>query len=210
MRYNFITIEGNIGAGKTTLSTRIAKDFGGKLILEEFADNPFLPKFYENKDKHAFALELSFLAERYQQLRDLLPEQDLFSRFTISDYYIFKSLIFAKNNLDEEEYRLFRRFFDIMYSMLPHPDVLVYLYLDVENLQRNIRKRGRPFEQSISDDYLIEVQRSYMDFLKQQPDQRILLVDTNGINFAENDDHYHKMLEIIQSDYPVGLHRISL
>ena len=103
MDYNFISIEGNIGVGKTSLATRIADQYNAKLILEQFEDNPFLPKFYKDPDKYAFPLELSFLASRYQQLKDELPSQDLFRTFTISDYFINKSLIFASRTIKEDE-----------------------------------------------------------------------------------------------------------
>ncbi|RLD31693.1 MAG: 2-amino-4-hydroxy-6-hydroxymethyldihydropteridine diphosphokinase, partial [Bacteroidetes bacterium] len=146
MRYNYIAIEGNIGAGKTSLATMISEQFNGKLILEQFEDNSFLPKFYKEPDKYAFPLEMSFLAERYQQLKDQLTKQDLFRTFTISDYLFIKSLIFAKNNLQADEFALFSTMFTIIDEFLPKPDLLVYLYLDVPGLQRNIKNRGRSYE----------------------------------------------------------------
>ena len=156
MNYNFVAIEGTIGAGKTTLATRIANDYNGKLILEEFeADkNPFLPKFYKEPDKYAFQLEMTFLALRFQQLKDKLANLDLFHDFIISDYYVAKSLIFSRNNLQEDEYDLFARFFNIIFSNLPKPELMVYLYLDVDHLQYNIRKRGRTYEQNITNEYI--------------------------------------------------------
>ena len=152
MQYNFIAIEGNIGAGKTSLSSRIAEDFNAKLILEEFEDNAFIPKFYKEPDKYAFPLEMTFLASRYQQLKDNLNQQDLFKDFTISDYYIVKSLIFAKKTLPADEFNLYTRFFNIIFTQIPKPDLLVYLYLKTPNLQANIIKRGRPYELSIEDE----------------------------------------------------------
>ena len=155
MNYNYIAIEGTVGAGKTTLATRIANDFNGKLVLEEFEGdkNPFLPKFYKEPDKYSFQVEMTFLALRYQQLKDKLGALDLFHDFIISDYYVAKSLIFSKNNLQDDEYQLFSRFFNIIFSDMPKPELLVYLYSDVERLQANIRKRGRAYEQEISDTY---------------------------------------------------------
>nr|MBC8147774.1 deoxynucleoside kinase [Bacteroidota bacterium] len=147
MKYNYIAIEGNIGAGKTSLSTRIAEQFNAKLILENFEDNSFLPKFYKEPDKYAFPLEMSFLAERYQQLKDRLTDQDLFKSFTISDYFINKSLIFSRKTLQKDEYLLYSKLFEIIISSLPQPDLLVYLYLDIDKLKSNIIKRGRLYEQ---------------------------------------------------------------
>ena len=157
MQYKYIAIEGNIGSGKTTLATMLSADFNVRLMLEEFAENPFLPKFYEAPDRHAFPLELFFMAERYHQLRNL-QEQDLFQPQIISDYFFIKSKLFAHNNLQNDEMQLFNRLFDIMYSSLPKPDLLVYLYADIGRLQQNIKKRGRHFEQNISDTYLQSIQ----------------------------------------------------
>ena len=151
MRYNYIAIEGNIGAGKTTLATKIAEQYNGKLILERFEDNPFLAKFYENQDKYAFPLELSFLAERYQQLKRELANQELFTAFTISDYFLNKSLSFARKTLNDDEYQLFITLFNIMNANLPRPDLLVHLFVSTNRLQSNIRKRGREYEQRIPD-----------------------------------------------------------
>jgi len=209
MRYNFIAIEGNIGAGKTSLSTRIANDFNAKLILEEFEDNAFLPKFYKEPDKYAFPLEMTFLASRYQQLKDKLGQQDLFKDFTISDYYIVKSLIFAKKTLPSDEYNLYTRFFNIIFTQIPKPDLLVYLYLKTPNLQANIHKRGRPYEMSIEDEYLDKIQKGYFEYFKQQDDkQRVLIIDTNQIDFVNNNNDYKKIVDIIGRDYEPGIHRV--
>lgn len=209
MQYNFIAIEGNIGAGKTSLSTRIANDFNAKLILEEFEDNAFLPKFYKEPDKYAFPLEMTFLASRYQQLKDKLGQQDLFKDFTISDYYIVKSLIFAKKTLPSDEYNLYTRFFNIIFTQIPKPDLLVYLYLETTNLQANIHKRGRPYEMSIENEYLDKIQEGYFEYFKQQPNnQRVLIIDTNNIDFVNNNNDYKKIVDIINRPYKPGIHRI--
>ncbi len=209
MQYNFIAIEGNIGAGKTSLSTRIANDFNAKLILEEFEDNAFLPRFYKDPDKYAFPLEMTFLASRYQQLKDKLGQQDLFKDFTISDYYIVKSLIFAKKTLPPDEYNLYTRFFNIIFTQIPKPDLLVYLYLKTTNLQANIHKRGRPYEMSIENEYLDKIQEGYFEYFKQQPDnQRVLIIDTNNIDFVNNNNDYKKIVDIINRPYKPGIHRI--
>jgi deoxyguanosine kinase len=209
-RYPFLVIEGNIGAGKTTLATRMAGDSNARLILEQFADNPFLPKFYENRDKYAFPLEMSFLAERYRQLKTELSRQDLFQPEIISDYYFLKSLIFAKANLAEAEYDLYTKLFHIINDSLPKPDLFVYLYHDTERLLFNIRKRGRPYEQNISAAYLTEIQTAYFDFLRQLSDQRILIIDVNQLDFAQNEEHYSRISEIIHQPHNAGITRITL
>jgi deoxyguanosine kinase len=205
MIYNYIAIEGNIGAGKTTLAKMIAQQFNGKLILEQFENNPFLSKFYENQERYAFPLELSFLAERYQQLRTELPSQELFSDFTISDYFLNKSVIFARKTLNEDEYQLFFKLFDIMNTNLPKPDLLVHLYVKTERLQSNIKKRGREYEQKIPDEYLENIQASYFEYLKQQKNLKVLLMDINNIDFVENPSHYKTIIETINKDYPAGI-----
>ena len=210
MRYNYIAIEGNIGAGKTSLATRIANQFNGKLILEQFEENPFLAKFYEDQDKYAFPLELSFLADRYQQLKTELARQDLFSDFTISDYFLNKSLIFARKTLKDDEYQLFRTLFNIMNANLPRPDLLVHLYVKTIRLQQNIRHRGREYEQRIPDDYLEKIQESYFNYLKQQPDLRILVLDVNAIDFVAYPDHLRMVLETIDKDYSRGMTSVQL
>ena len=213
MHYNYIAIEGTVGAGKTSLATRIAKDFNGRLILEEFEGdkNPFLPKFYKEPEKYSFQLEMTFLALRFQQLKDKLGVLDLFHDFIISDYYVAKSLIFSRNNLQEDEYQLFSRFFNIIFSDMPKPELLVYLYSDVERLQRNIRQRGRSYEQEISDAYLENIQQGYFDFLRQQQNSmRILLIDTNHLDFVANEGDYQRIIDVIDRPYDIGLHRVSL
>lgn len=209
MNYQFIAIEGTIGAGKTSLATRIAQDYNAKLILEQFEDNSFLPKFYLDQEKYAFPLEMSFMASRFQQLKDRLGTRDLFLNFTISDYYVAKSLIFARKTLPPDEFNLFNRFFQLIDVSLPKPDLLVYLYLDVEKLQENIRKRGRSYEQLIKDEYLTQIQSGYFDYIRQQQDMRILLLDTNQLDFVGNDADYQKILRVLEQPYPIGVHRVT-
>lgn len=207
--YNFITIEGNIGAGKTTLATSLSNEFNARLILEQFADNSFLPKFYEQPDKYAFPLELSFLAERYHQLKNELSKQDIFKPKIITDYYFLKSLIFAKANLDEDEYALYSKLFHIINDSLPKPDLFVYLYQNIERLQENIKKRGRSYEQKISDEYLIKIQSAYFDYIKQVPDLKIVIIDVNKIDFAHNLNDYEQIKSIIDKPYNIGITRIT-
>ncbi len=210
MLYNYIAIEGNIGAGKTTLATKIANKYNGKLILEQFEGNPFLAKFYENQEKYAFPLELSFLAERYQQLKRELANQELFANFTISDYFLNKSLIFARKTLNDDEYQLFLTLFNIMNANLPRPDLLVHLFVSTSRLQNNIKMRGREYEQRIPDEYLDKIQESYLDYLKQQPQLRILLLDVNDADFVASPTDFAKIVGAINQEYPKGISRIKI
>ncbi len=206
--YNFISIEGNIGAGKTTLSTRIADDYNAKLILETFEENAFLAKFYKEPDKYAFPLELSFLAERYEQLKHQLTSRDLFKSFTVSDYFINKSFIFARKNLPEDTFGLYKKLFDIISESLPKPDLLVYLYQTIDNLMHNIHNRGRDYEKDIKPEYLEKIQESYLDFIRQKSGMRILIIDTNNLDFVKNKEDYERILEILSKKYSIGVHRI--
>lgn len=210
MKYNNISIEGNIGAGKTTLAIKIASDYNAKLILEEFEENAFLPKFYKDPDRYAFQLELAFLAQRYKQLSEHLITRDLFKTFTVSDYFINKSLIFARKTLQKDEFLLYSNLFNIIKTSLPQPDLLVYLYLNVDNLKRNIQKRGRSYEKDIKETYLEKIQSSYFEFLKQQQSMRILIIDINNIDFVNNDEDYKKILNVINQSYEIGIHRICI
>jgi deoxyadenosine/deoxycytidine kinase len=210
MVYNYIAIEGNIGAGKTTLSSKMAENFNAKLILEQFEDNPFLPKFYDNPARYAFQVELTFLAERFQQLTKQLTDRDLFKSFTISDYFIHKSLIFAGQNLVEPELSLYTRLFNIITTLLPSPDLLVYLYVDIDNLKKNISKRGRSYEQKIEYSYLEKINKGYFDYFRQQQDKRILIVDVNNLDFLHNKNDYNKVVDLILAKHEIGVHRILL
>jgi deoxyguanosine kinase len=211
IKYNYMVIEGNIGAGKTTLATRIAEQFNGRLILEHFADNPFLPKFYQDPDKYSFPLELSFLASRYKQLNEELGSQDLFKAFTVADYYFMKSLVFAASTLKGDEYSLYRQIFYIIYSSLPKPDIYVYLHINTERLLENIKKRSREYEKSITGEYLQKIQDSYFAFFKQNPENKYLVIDINEIDFVANRNHYSKIIDtIFLNDYPVGLNKVIM
>ncbi|NER12595.1 2-amino-4-hydroxy-6-hydroxymethyldihydropteridine diphosphokinase [Leptobacterium flavescens] len=196
-RFNFIAIEGNIGAGKTTLATKIANDFNGKLILERFADNPFLPKFYEDRQRYAFPLEMSFLADRYQQFSDDTSQFDLFRDFMVSDYDIFKSLIFAKVTLQEEEFKLYRKVFNFMYKEVRKPDLYVYLYQNTARLLENIKRRGRDYEQNIPGEYLEEIQHGYFDFIKTQTDLNVLVLDISDMDFVKSSTDYQEIIDKI-------------
>ncbi|ELY1978221.1 2-amino-4-hydroxy-6-hydroxymethyldihydropteridine diphosphokinase [Flavobacterium psychrophilum] len=195
---NYIAIEGNIGAGKTTLTTKIAQDFNAKTVLERFADNPFLPKFYKDQNRYAFPLEMSFLADRYQQLSDDLSQFDLFKDFVVTDYHIFKSLIFAKVTLQEDEFRLYKTLFDIIYKEMTKPDLYVYLYQNTDRLLQNIKKRGRSYEQEIEAEYLEKINHGYLDYIKSQTDLNVLVIDVSDFDFVEKQEDYVKILDIIQ------------
>ena len=211
MKYNFIAIEGNIGAGKSTLAGMIADKHQAMLINEGFEDNSFLPKFYKDPEKYAFPLELSFLAERYQQLKDRLQAKDLFYPFVVADYFIAKSLVFFFFFLPADEFTLYSQLFNIIISSLPQPDLIVYLYLKTEKLQQNIKKRGRPYEMAIEDDYLEKIQSSYFEYMARRQDLRILIVDTNNIDFVANPQDYQKLEELVfEAEYEKGIHRIRL
>ncbi|MBF4508515.1 2-amino-4-hydroxy-6-hydroxymethyldihydropteridine diphosphokinase [Flavobacterium sp. JLP] len=197
-KFNYIAFEGNIGAGKTTLAHKIAEDFNAKTVLERFADNPFLPKFYKDQNRYAFPLEMSFLADRYQQLSDDLAQFDLFKDFVVADYHIFKSLIFAKITLAEDEYRLYRNLFDIIYKEMPKPDLYVYLYQNSGRLLQNIKKRGRSYEQNIEADYLDKINNGYLDYIKSQTDLNVLIIDVSEKDFVKKHEDYLFILNEIQ------------
>ncbi|MBD0824581.1 2-amino-4-hydroxy-6-hydroxymethyldihydropteridine diphosphokinase [Aestuariibaculum marinum] len=199
-KYNYIAIEGNIGAGKTSLATKISNDFNAKLILERFADNPFLPQFYKDASRYAFPLEMSFLADRYQQISDDLSQLELFKDFIVSDYDVFKSLIFSKVTLQEDEFNLYRKLFYLMYKELRKPDVYVYLYQNTERLQQNIKKRGRDYEQNIPDDYLEKINTGYLEFLKTQSDFNVKIIDVSNKDFVNHREDYLWVLHEIFSN----------
>ncbi|HEY8690883.1 MAG TPA: deoxynucleoside kinase [Chitinophagaceae bacterium] len=209
MKYNFITIEGNIGAGKTTLAHLLSKHFNARLILEEFADNPFLPKFYENQRQYAFPLELFFMAERYKQLKDLLQTKDMFQNVTISDYLFTKCLLFAKVNLPEEEFLLYQKLFDIINPQLVQPDLLIYLHAPVNKLKENIRKRNRSYELNIESEYLFTLQETYTQYIKQH-NIKTLFIDASNSDFLGNDEHLKVVIDALDNDYDDGQHYLNL
>jgi deoxyguanosine kinase len=211
MDLRFLVIEGNIGAGKTTLATRLSEELNAKLVLEQFADNPFLPKFYADKEKYSFPLELSFLADRYNQIKKEVLQPELFSTMLISDYYFTKSAIFAQNTLQEDEYRLFRRLFNIVFESLPKPDLYVYLYLTVDNLIRNIRKRGRDYEQQMDRNYLESIQQGYFEYFRQVTQFPVVVIDTNRIDFVDHPGDYDILKDaIFKNEFKAGLNRVIL
>ena len=209
MNYQFITIEGNIGAGKTTLAHLLSKHFNARLILEEFADNPFLPKFYENPGQFAFPLELFFMAERYKQLKELLQQKDMFQTITISDYLFTKCLLFAKVNLPDDEFRLYQRLFEIIHQQLVQPDILIYLHAPVNKLQENIRKRNRVYEQKIPNEYLFNIQEKYKHYIKEHR-IKTLFVDASNANFLDNEKQVQVIINALDKEYENGQYFLSL
>ncbi|MBS1495432.1 MAG: deoxynucleoside kinase [Bacteroidetes bacterium] len=209
MKYNFVTIEGNIGAGKTTLAHLLSRHFNARLILEEFADNPFLPKFYENPAQYAFPLELFFMAERYKQLKELLQTKDMFQSITISDYLFTKCLLFAKVNLPDEEFRLYQKLFEIINPQIIQPDILIYLHSPVTKLQENIKKRNRQYEQSIPNHYLFNLQETYTQYLKQH-NIKTLFIDASNADFLGNDLHLKVIIDALDKEYDNGQQYITL
>ena len=208
---NFIVIEGNIGAGKTSLSKKISEQFKAKLILEQFADNPFLPKFYEDPEKYSFQLETSFMIDRYDQLKKQLQSKEIFRDFIISDYFFSKSLIFAKHTLKSDEFNLYRKIFNLIYNSIPKPDLYVYLHLPIEKLLVNIKNRGRDYEKHITYEYLEKVQNAYFSYFKEQKDFRFLVLNTEKVDFVANEVDYKTIVNLIfEKDYKKGTTIISM
>ncbi|MDA3879883.1 MAG: deoxynucleoside kinase [Prolixibacteraceae bacterium] len=206
---NFLVIEGNIGAGKTSLAKKISHDYNARFVGEQFADNPFLEKFYENPKSYAFTLEMSFMAERYSQFTSELQNYNLFSDFVVADYYFIKSLIFAGVTLNDKEYNLYRKLFNIIFARLIRPDLYVYLHKSSDKLKANIKKRGRSYESNINTEYLSKISSAYFKYFKQQNEFPILIIDANNIDFIENEDDYHKLCDtILNSKYKKGITRI--
>ncbi|OQX72946.1 MAG: hypothetical protein B6D61_13120 [Bacteroidetes bacterium 4484_249] len=208
-KYNYIAIEGNIGSGKTSLAKMIARDFNARLVLERFEDNSFLPKFYKDPEKYAFPLEMSFLADRFQQLKEEIATHDLFKSFTIADYFINKSLIFARKTLQKDEFTLYSRLFEIIISTLPKPDLIIFLYTTIERIKQNILSRGREYEKNIENSYLEKIQAGYFDYFKLNKNSTIIIVDTNDMDFVKNSDDYNKIISLINKSYNQGIHRIT-
>ena len=205
MKYNYITVEGCIGAGKTTLSEKFAEEFNAQIVLERFVDNPFLAKFYKDPKHYAFPLEMSFLTDRYQQLKTLLSQRDLFTDLVISDYFIDKCFIFAKNNLQGDEYNLYIKVYEIISQYLPKPDIIFYLHNSIAQLLKNIAHRGRDYEQSISSEYLQDIQGSYMNYLGHINQIPVVIVYTHLLDFVKNPKDYDYLKSLLNRDYPNGL-----
>jgi deoxyguanosine kinase len=209
MNYHFIAIEGNIGAGKTTLAHMLSRHYNARLVLEEFADNPFLPKFYENPAQYAFPLELFFMAERYKQQKEMIQQKDLFQNLTVSDYLFTKCLLFAKVTLSDDEFRLYQRLFEIINQQLIQPDIVIYLHTPVQKLQQNIRKRNRSYEQNIPDEYLFNIQETYTHYIRQH-NIKTLFIDASEADFLGNEKHLQAIINALENEYEEGQHFLAL
>lgn len=209
MNYNYIVIEGCIGAGKTTLAEKFSKDLNAELILERFADNSFLPKFYKDPLHYAFPLEMAFLTERYQQLKTLLSKRDIFTDLVIADYFIDKCIIFSKHNLQSDEYNLYTKVYDIISTYLPKPDLIIYLYNNESKLLQNIAKRGREYEKDIAPDYLKNIQEGYMNYFKHYEKVPIVIVEAHNLDFVKNIEDYEQLKQLLHQTYPPGITRIT-
>ena len=207
---SYVVIEGNIGAGKTTLARMLAERFNHRLVLEEFSDNPFLPLFYRDPERYAFPVELFFMAERHKQLEAELSNQDLFNQGTVADYLFIKTKLFARNSLNEQEFRLFSRLFRALDLSFPRPDLIVYLHRPVEALQENIRRRGRSFERDMKDSYLQSVQQVYLDYLRSVTDVPVLLVELGNENFAEDRVLFERIVAGMTGTVKRGLQTLEL
>lgn len=209
--YKYIVIEGNIGAGKTSLATMIANRFNARVMLEKFADNPFLPRFYKDPARYSFPLELSFLAERYMQMKEEMGTLEMFAPFTVADYYFSKSLIFASATLQDEEYKLYRQLFHIIQTSLPRPDLYVYLHTDTDRLMMNIKKRGRDYEKEITQEYLNDIQTAYFNYFRQNPGYTYLVIDIGKIDFVNREEDFLKLMdEIFEKEHREGMERVFL
>lgn len=207
---NYIVIEGNIGAGKTSLSKMLSDELGARLILEEFSDNPFLPLFYKNSERYGFPVELFFMTERHKQLQELLIEGDLFKQRVVSDYVFSKTLLFAGQTLQGEELRLFQRLFNTLNASFPKPDLLVYLHRSTTKLLDNIKKRARPYEQDMKASYLQKIQEAYFSFFRlKEKELPILVLDVGDMDFVNNPADYQLILKHLEKHYTCGIHKID-
>ena len=209
-KYKLVTVEGNTGAGKTSLAKMLAQQYGGQLILEEFADNPFLPKFYAEPEKYAFHTEMYFMLDRYRQLSDFIQSEHSKTGLTISDYIFRKSLLYAEVNLQPDEYDLFERMFNTVYPNLPQPELIIYVHATVPRLIRNIQKRGRDFEQQVRESYLKRVEKIYFDYFRNNPHLPVLIIHADDLDFVHEPEHYEQILEWIAQDYPAGIHEVFI
>lgn len=203
-------MEGNIGAGKTSFCQKIKSEYNCKMILEQFADNPFLPLFYKEPERYAFTVELFFMTERYKQLQKELTQQDMFSEFVVADYSFIKTLLFARQNLPEDEFRLFQKMFNVLNQTFPNPDLYVYFHRSPSELQQNISKRGRNYEQDISNNYLTKIQNSYFEYFRNILTFPVLIIDLRELDIINNENNYKEIIEIISRTYKPGVHRFSL
>jgi deoxyadenosine/deoxycytidine kinase len=208
--YRYVCVEGNIGTGKTTLCNRLAKRFHGKVILEQFTDNPFLPYFYNDPERYAFPVEIFFMTERHKQLQKHILTRDLFAQHIFADYFFTKTLLFARNNLNDEEFRIFQQLFQLLEKPFPNPDILVYLHRSTSRLLNLIEIRGRHMETPISESYLQKIQDAYFDYFRSETGFPILIIDVEDMDFVKNQDHLEELITLMSQRYNPGVHRVSI
>jgi len=210
MQYNFIAVDGNTGAGKTTLTKKFQEKFGGRIILEEHVDNPFLPLAFKNPEQYGFPNELYFLVKRYHQIMETLTDYDLFGSLHFSDYIFQKTLLYAEVNLAKREFELFKEVFDIFFDELPKPELLLYVHSNVDRLVKNIQKRGRDYEQEVRKQYLQEVEDLYFRYFKENSDLRVLVINSSDIDFVENAEHLEWIYYLVQKTYKPGITTVTI
>jgi len=203
MNYKSISVEGNIGVGKTTLAKLLSNDLGHKLILETFENNPFLKDFYENSNKNALPLELFFLAERYELLK--LNSEDMFFSGTVSDFIFDKSKLFAVNTLKDYELNIFNKIYSLMKKSVKNPEILIYLHSDLSSLQNKITKRGRVYENNIQSDYLKKINDTYLDYIGKRSEFPVVLIDVTSLDFKNNSKHFNLIKNIIFQKHENGV-----
>jgi deoxyguanosine kinase len=208
--YNYIAIEGNIGAGKTALANLIAAEMDRQPILEEFRDKAYLERFYQDPERYAFPLEISFLVERYQQLSHALSSGSLFKSGFVADYMFDKSLIFASCNLNEDQYHLFKELFDVFTAQLPFPDVVIYLHRPIKQVVEQIKSRGRPFELAIPESYLTKVEEGYHRYLSNMAQKRIINIDLGEADFVNESHTFQQILKLLKQDQATRYHTLEL
>jgi deoxyguanosine kinase len=198
LQFNFITIEGVIGVGKTTLCDLLAMRWNARKIEEAGEENPFLPKFYQDRTAYAFQTQMWFLLSRYRQLSEAVAQQDLFHKVTVSDYMFAKDRIFANINLDDDELQLYGHVANILERQVPRPDLVVYLQASTEVLLRRIAKRGRPFEFNMDPAYITLVNEAYNHFFFHYDQSPLLVINTDGIDFVSDQADFAEIVEQIE------------
>lgn len=208
LHYQYICIEGNIGAGKTTLASALASATGSRLILETFEENPYLPLFYKDPERYALQTELTFLTDRYKQLSTELLNRSLFQPHTIADYHLYKSRLFARNNLNDIDFKLYVKVFTIIEASLPRPDLMIFLHCETGKLMDNIRTRGRSYEKHISDKYLAALSQAYIRYIRMENRFPILMLNMDQRDFISKPEEINKIIPFLHQEFPKGITRI--
>ena len=208
-RKKYIVVEGPIGVGKTSLAKILAAEFQARCVFEKVEDNPFLPKFYEDRETHAFQNQLFFLLSRYQQQREL-SQQELFIQSTVSDYLFAKDRIFATLTLSSEELNLYQQIYQLLDTRVPKPDLVVYLQARPEVLYKRIKKRDKSYERSITPEYLEEVAQAYNRFFFHYDESPLLVVNTSEIDFVASSKDLADLIKEINNMGPGTQHYIPL